>query len=262
MTDDVAAPTRRSRWRRFWLVILVLTLVFLLARAGLDLWAGRRVDAEVARLEQRYGTLAEGSLRLDRVPSADNRARAVRAAAALTVLDSGSRAASRRSRALPGVSDLVPGASRRSGHSSKPIERPSGWQKTAGPGASPTGTSNPSGFNTPPWMELRTLSNAICLDRRSIDLEDGRPDDAAKAITSGLAVSSSLRQERNLIAQLIRICHRHRAGQEPSAAARPDGAFEGRARGAWRGGWPRTGSRIRSGEGLLERVEARPCSHD
>jgi hypothetical protein len=53
-------------------------------------------------------------------------------------------------------------------------------------------------------MELRTLSNAICVSSL-IDLEEGRSDGAAQAIGTGLAVASTLRQEPSLISQLIRI---------------------------------------------------------
>jgi hypothetical protein len=202
MTEDAAAPARRSRRRRVWLVVLVLTLVFVLARAGLDLWAESRVDVEVARLEQRYGTLAEGSLRLQLLPAADNRARAVRAATALTVPggDSDQQRSVSRFRtyqsSLPVPAELrafvdANRAAIKVAEESR-TRRQSNWD------------IEPSGFNTPPWLELRILSNAICLDAL-VDLEDGRPDDSANVITAGLAVSSSLRQERNLIAQLIRI---------------------------------------------------------
>ena len=228
MTENTAAPARRSRRRRRWLVALVLTLVFLLARAGLDLWAGHRVDQEVARLEKRYGSLAEKSLRSPRVPAADNRARVARAAVALTILEVGSQQhqtllrflASRTELSVPADVRAVVEANRaaiRVAEESR-TRRQSSWD------------IEPSGFNAPPWMELRTLSNAIAL-AAVVDLEDGRPDDASKAVSSGLAVSSSLRQERSLIAQLIRIgvtATQVRALQRPVG---PGGAFRGCAGG-------------------------------
>ena len=202
MTDDATTPTRRSRRRRFWLVVLVLTLVFLLARTGLDLWAGHRVDQEVAKLEQRYGTVAENSLRLDRVPSADNRARAVRAAVALTVFEIGSPEHRAVERFLGlRTSPPVPADVRAFVEANRAAIRVAEDSRTR---RQANWEIEPSGFNTPPWMELRTLSNAISL-ASLLALADERPDDAAKAVSSGLAVSSSLRQERNLIAQLIRI---------------------------------------------------------
>jgi hypothetical protein len=203
MTEGAAAPTRRSRRRRRWLVVLVLALVFLLARAGLDLWAGRRVDQEVLRLEKRYGSLAGGSLRPLPVSAADNRARVVRAAAALTVLDNGSaqqRALERflASRTEPQVPADVRAfveanrAAIRLAEDSKAL-RQSNWD-----------ADYASDRRVPGFMDMRTLSNAIYVSSL-IDLKEGRPDAAAQAVATGFAVSSTLRQEPNLIAQLIRI---------------------------------------------------------
>jgi hypothetical protein len=185
--------------------LFVLTLVFLLARAGLDLWAGRRVDQEVARLEKRWGSLAERTLRLPPVPAADNRARVVKAAAALTVLENGSPQHSAISRFLAARTKLpVPPdvrvfaeanrAAIRVAEESR-LRRQSNWEAdyyVSGRGPAPN------------LMELRTLSNAIYVSAL-IDLEDGRPDGAAQTIGVGLAVSSTLRQEPSLIPQLIRI---------------------------------------------------------
>lgn len=204
MTEDAAVPTRRSRRRRRWLVVLVLTLVFLFARAGLDLWAGRRVDQAVARLEKRYGSLAERTLRLPPVPAADNRARVVRAAAALTILENGSQeqralgrflASRTKLPAPPDVRAFVE-ANRtaiRVAEESR-LRRQSNWESDY--------VSERGGM--PPLMELRTLSNAIYVSSL-INLEEGRPDGAAQAIGTGLAVASTLRQEPSLIAQLIRM---------------------------------------------------------
>jgi len=203
MTEDAAAPARRSRWRRAWIRIFVFVLLVLLARAGLDLWAGHRVDQEVARLEKRYGSLAERTLRLPPVPAADNRARVVRAAAALIILDNGShehRAVGRflASRTKPPVPADVRAfveanrAAIRVAEDSR-VRRQSNWE-----------VDYVSDRGMPPLMELRTLSNAICVSSL-IDLEEGRPDGAAQTIGAGLAVASTLRQEPSLIAQLIRI---------------------------------------------------------
>lgn len=55
-----------------------------MVRGGLDLWANHRITVEVARLEAQYGSLAESTPGVPPVSESDNRARAVRAAAALT----------------------------------------------------------------------------------------------------------------------------------------------------------------------------------
>ncbi len=203
MTEAAAAPTRRRRWRRRWLVLLVLALVVLLARAGLDLWAGRRVGQEAARLEKRWGSLAERTLRLPPVPAADNRARVVKAAAALTIFENGSqedRALGRflASRTMPPVPADVRAfveanrAAIRVADDSR-LRRQSNWE-----------ADYVSDRGMPPLMELRTLSKAICVSAL-IDIDEGRPDAAAQAVATGLAVAATLRQEPNLIAQLIRI---------------------------------------------------------
>ena len=62
----------------------------------------------------------------------------------------------------------------------------------------------PSGNNQAPLLDIRTLSSAIYL-AAVLDLEAGRADDASRKIASGLAVSASLGEEPELIAQLIRI---------------------------------------------------------
>ena len=151
MTEDAAAPTRRRRWRRRWLVVLVLTLVVLLARAGLDLWAGHRVDQEVARLEKRWGSLAEATLRLPPVPAADNRARVVRAAAALTILENRSPNMARS--AVTWRHGPRPRCRPRFGPSSKSIAPPSAWRKRAAAVASRTGkpTTRPNAACRRSW---------------------------------------------------------------------------------------------------------------
>ena len=203
MTQDAVAPTRRSRRRRVWLLVLVLTLVFLLAHTGLDLWAGHQVDQEVARLEKRYGSLAETTLRLPPVPAADNRARVVRAAAALTILENGSPQQRALNRFLAArTSPLVPADVRAFVDANRAAIRLAGDSRARR--QSNWDVDYVSDRGMPPLMELRTLSNAIYVSSL-IDLEEGRPDGAAQAIGAGLAVASTLRQERLLLAQLVRI---------------------------------------------------------
>jgi hypothetical protein len=202
MTED-AAPVRRSRRRRVWLLVLVLTLVFLLARAGLDLWAGRQVDQEVARLEKRYGSLAESTLRVPPVPAGDNRARVVKAAAALTVFDNGSKEQRALGRFLtPRAAPPVPADVRAFVDANRAAIRLAEGSRTRRQSNWEIDYVTDRGM--PPLMELRTLSNAIFVSSL-IDLEEGRPDAAAEAVATGLAVSSTLRQESSLICQLIRV---------------------------------------------------------
>ncbi len=205
MTEVTAAPTRTKHWRRVRLILLIGILVLLVVRVGLDLWANHRITVEIARLETQYGSLDESTLGVPPVPDSDNRARAVRAAAALTAF-APSKDLSELRRALglfvkspastPVPDDLTAfveanrDALRVADTAS--TRRLSDWE-----------IDYRNGSDLPPFMEIRTLSDAIYL-AALLDLEGGRPDDAARAITSGLAVSASLRQEPNLIAQLIR----------------------------------------------------------
>jgi hypothetical protein len=189
-----------SRLRKIWIVIIVGILLLLVARTGLDLWAGHRVNVEISRVEQQYGSLDERTLSAAPVPAGDNRARVIRAAAALTVPGPETNRPAFRG-ALPASAPVPPDltafveANRlalRVADEAR-ARRQSNWEADY----------TISRSNAPPWMDVRTLSNAIYLATR-LDLHDGRPDDAARKIMSGLAVSASVRQEPDLIAQLIR----------------------------------------------------------
>jgi len=173
----------------------------LLIRTGVDLWASSRVNAQLEKLEAQHGSLDVGTLRVAPVPEEQNRARAIRAAAALVVgqdqvptslpgflaqrepapvpaelqaFVEGNRAALR----------VVDEARRR---------RLSNWE-----------VDYPAVNYSPGLAEVRRLSNVLYLDAR-MALDGGRPDEAARALATGLALSSSFRQEPSLITQLIRI---------------------------------------------------------
>jgi len=194
-----------TRRRKILIVAVVAILVLLVARTGLDLWAGHRVNVETARLEQRYGSLDARTLTLPPVPAGDNRARAVGAAAALIVFDgvkgpSEFQIALNRFLALKTPSP-VPADLRAFVDANRTAirvadearsRRQSNWESDFA-----------KGTTSPPLLDIRTLSNALYLAAR-LDLEAGRPDDAARDIASGLEVAASLRQEPQLISQLIR----------------------------------------------------------
>lgn len=190
-----------SRRRKILIVSLGGILLLLLARTGLDLWTGHRVNVEISRIEKQYGSLDERTMNVPIVPPDDNRARAIRAAAALVVFApnryfqdfSGSYGAFLRqlTQPLPMPADLrgFVEANRSALRIADEARSRRGSDWEVGP--------------TPPWVDIRTLGNTIYLASR-LDLEMGRPDDAARDIAAGLAASASLRQEPDLIAQLIR----------------------------------------------------------
>jgi hypothetical protein len=218
-----------GRWRRLRLFVVLGTLLLLVAYTGLDLWAGHRVNLAVARLEKQYGSLNEDTLRVAPAPAGDNRARVVRAAAALTALPPGTDRS------------LVSGAYYRFVQSPAPAPVPTDLRNFVAANRAAIRVADDVRIrrqsdweveyrydgDRPPLMDMRTLSNAIYL-AALMDLEAGRPEDAAKTIATGLAVSASLRQEGDLIVQLIRIVvgmeqceavHRVVIQSEPSRAS-------------------------------------------
>ena len=215
----------RGTWRRRILIFLIgAVLLILLVRSGLDFWAGRRINAQVALLEQKYGSLDPATLTVPAVPESENRARAIRAAIALIEGQPGAQASLSRFLAQRSPAPVPPdlrafveanrGALRQVDEAR--ARRQSNWE-----------TDYSNSLNHPPLLNIRTLSSVITLAVR-MDLEAGRTDDAAAGIASGLALSASLRQEPSLISQLIRIAvafhhfesvQRLLTGTEPSMAS-------------------------------------------
>jgi len=204
------AATRRSpRWwqsRGLRRSLLLGILALLVVRIGLDLWAGHRVRTKIARLEAKYGSLAPSAGQPPEVPDADNRARLVKAAAAL-VMPGAPDEAARLISAIRSVKTLphtapVPDGLRKfldaNRESLRLVDEARGLRET-------TWNLDYETFeDTPPLLELRTLSNVTYLAAR-LAIDDGRPDEASRVLEGGLAVASSLSQEPMLVVQLIRI---------------------------------------------------------
>ncbi len=200
MTDTASPLARGSFWRRVRFFALLTILVLLVVYVGLDWWSGRRLDATIVHFEQRYGPLP-GSVGAPSVPPADNRARLVRAAAALVNAPSDQQfsAMSRLGRTdsvgvidddLRGFVDSNEQAiGLLAGLASRHL---SSWEVDYGSGGDV------------PFLDIRNLGSALYLSAL-IDLSDGRPDDAVSRAGLGLDVASSLGNEPALIAQLIRI---------------------------------------------------------
>jgi len=202
MTDPMTNARKDTRRRRWKLFVLVSPLIVLAAYFGVDIWTGHRVNLAAARLEERYGGLALRHLTTAPVPAANNRARLVRAASALTVPMS-----TAATTALTGVTrtpDTTPlpaelrafveANNRALGLlADARLRTESSWEIEY---------VDPS--NAPPLMELRVLWQAAYV-AALVKIEDGQPDEATRYITSGLAMAASLRQEPNLITQLIRV---------------------------------------------------------
>jgi hypothetical protein len=203
MTDPVMNASRDTRHRRWKLLVLVSPLVLLVAYFGADMWTGHRVNLAAARFDERYGGLSVRHLTTAPVPATNNRARLVRAAAALTVPLS------------PAATPALTSVTGNSGMSSLPAELRAFAEANTralsllADAALRTQSSweieyvDPSN-GAPPLMDLRVLGQAAYV-AALCKIEDGQPDEAAKYVASGLAMAASLRQEPSLIAQLVRI---------------------------------------------------------
>ena len=87
--SDLQAQPRIVRWRRRAVVVLLVAGAVFVARAVADVWLGRALTAEIARLEERFGPLRWDSVRKvhpwktwPRRMAPNNRARLLDAAAA------------------------------------------------------------------------------------------------------------------------------------------------------------------------------------
>lgn len=199
-TDRTARlQTRRPWWWRF---VLVSPLVVLVAYFGADMWTGHRVNVAAARFDERYGGLSLRHVTTAPVPAANNRAHLVRAASALTVPIS--TAAMTALTSVSRTTDItpLPADLRAFAEANKPalgvladarLRTQSSWE-----------IEYMDLSNAPPWMDLRVLWQAAYV-AALLKIEEGQPDEAAKYIASGLAMAASLRQEPNLIPQLLRI---------------------------------------------------------
>jgi hypothetical protein len=77
----------RRNWRRAAVLLVALVVLIVATRTISGWWIGRQLGEEVARLEKSYGGLNVRSINPPLVPEPKNRARVMRAAAELTVVD-------------------------------------------------------------------------------------------------------------------------------------------------------------------------------
>jgi hypothetical protein len=85
MTDGIAGLWRRNR-RRAAVLLIALVVSIVAARTISAWWIGRQLGEEVVRLEKSYGSLNTHDMNQG-VPPLENRARVMRSAAELTVVD-------------------------------------------------------------------------------------------------------------------------------------------------------------------------------
>ncbi|MGE5358848.1 MAG: hypothetical protein ACM3NQ_07490 [Bacteroidales bacterium] len=227
MTGDSADGDRASKWRRRGLVALVVVLVLLVLRVGLDLWFAHELNAETARLEKLYGRLDLQSMAPPKVPPEENRARVVRAAASLTSVG-GSQWQKLGAFVAAAPAQLNPALR---GEMARLVEQNGLTLQVAGEicrrSKSNWDIDYPEANRIPALVDIRGLSNLLAAASR-FNVEAGRADDAAHEVTSGLCAAASLAPEPIAILQLIRMAiatdHLRAlryvvADGEPSAAA-------------------------------------------
>ena len=197
MTDAHAQP-RIVRWRRRAVVFLLVVGAVFVARAVADVWLGRALTAEIARLEERFGPLRWDSVRKvhpwktwPRRMAPNNRARLMDAAAArisvttdadvdLLYAANGSRSdeviATDQARAIAEANRQAVELAIRAARVPH-----SNW------GAA-------SGFVPPSMTDVRFLSTLLAITARA-DTEAGSADAAAASLTAGFAIATAMGNE-------------------------------------------------------------------
>jgi len=184
---DEPRAFRRPVWRTAPVLFVIAALITIGACTGLDLWAKRELDVEIARLQAKYGSLDVATVIVPAVPDHDNRARVARAAAEFAKPIAGQQFHHIK-RPVPSP---VPADLRAFADANRDALRLLGDIRTRQQSNWEVDYRNRS---YPPWNSLTLLSDALFVTSL-LDLEAGRPDDAARQIMLGLAVSASLRQE-------------------------------------------------------------------
>jgi hypothetical protein len=202
VTSESAAAARPSIWRRRAIVGLVVVLVLLVLRVGLDLWFGHQLRVDVARLEKVYGDLDLRSMAPPKVPPSENRARIVRAAASLTTIDQWQKLS-----AFVGASPEQVNPALRA-EMARLLDQ-NRLTLTVAAEIQTRTKSNwdidyPEANRTPPLLDIRGLSNLLAAASRA-DSDAGRPDAALQKSASGLAVAESLGVEPQALLQMMRI---------------------------------------------------------
>ena len=193
--------------RRILLVFITGLLAVLIAAVIVDVVAGWRLRREYARLEQRFGVLDARGGFAPEVPDEDNSARVIRAASILVVRGPGRQNYTQMRTALgqyenASASAPIPEDVRAFIDANAEAlrvadlavtKRQANWE-----------ADYLAGDDMPRFLFVRGLSDAAYVSAVRATKE-GHADEASRHLITGLAVAASLRNERSLIAQLIRI---------------------------------------------------------
>ncbi len=194
-----------SRWRRVRLISLSIVLLTLVVYTGCDVWAGRRVAAEVSKLESRYGSLS-GSLQSADVPPQENRARLVTAAVALlntTFRNTGSIDRAELSKFMRDPAATAVPAKLRIYIDTNAEAIALARRFVTRPRSSFDVDYRYSG-DRPNLLEMRNLADVLFLATVQA-IERANFDDAASLVAAAISLSAVERNEPDLIGQLVRI---------------------------------------------------------
>jgi hypothetical protein len=197
MTD--VRPLRRwpVRARHLLVIVLIVAFAVLAVRVVFDVWMGRRLNHEIARLEKQYGPLRWDPVRkLDawkrwpRRIAPDNRARMLDAAAARVTLSDAYQnllyrpnvPSTMTAEQVRGIADENRDAVQLAIRAAR--LRHSNWDIAY--------LTEPS--NVPNLMDLGNLSSVLAIAARS-DVDAGRADEAVADVTAGFAESAAIRSE-------------------------------------------------------------------
>jgi len=195
--NDVRPDRWPVRTRRLLVIILIVVFSVLAVRTVLDIWMGRRLNDEIARLETQYGPLRWDPVRKrnpwrgwPRWLSPENRARMIDAAAARVVLSDANReliylprtATTLTADQARAVADENRDAVQLAIRASR-LQHSNWWVAYL---AEPDGVPN--------LGNLHYLSTVLAIAARS-DTDAGRTDDAVADVTAGFAQSAAMLAE-------------------------------------------------------------------
>lgn len=203
MSDGIAGLWRRN-WRRVAVLLIAVVVLLLSVRTVAGWWIGRQLGGEIARLQKSYGSLNTNDMN-QWVPPLEDRARVMRSAAELTVVDRTNRSSWVFSGGFSAVMTCLTGGDCPAGVTDRMRQfvdqnRLAIYVATRGrtlPRAAwgvhyfrAEMTRMPIGV-----VDLNMLLAAAC----RVELEDGRVDGAVEAALTGLASASSMRNEWSLM---------------------------------------------------------------
>ncbi len=210
MMDGIAGMWRRN-WRRAAVLLVALVVLTLAARTISGWRIGRQLGEEVARLEKSYGSLNTRSMNPPIVPAPENRARVMRAAAELTVVDRGEKTSSAVRGGWQAVMTCLSGGDCPAGVTAdlrQFVDQNALAVSVATQGrALPGATWDLSYFRGETTgiprhvLDLSMLLAAAC----RVEVEDGQADRAVDVALTGLAEASSMRLEWSRSMQVWRM---------------------------------------------------------